>query len=76
MLATFDGGFGNIQDYPVGTHAGVVVFRLQGQRWAVLEAAARRMLQARVLEHLHGGLAVVDESRIRLRAGVKRKESS
>jgi len=71
ILVTFDTDFGNILDYPLGTHTGIVVFRLHDQRWSVLEGPARRLLDARVLERIQGGLAVVDESRIRLRTGRK-----
>lgn len=71
ILLTFDTDFGNVRHYPVGSHSGVVVFRLRDQRWAQLEGPARRLLESRVLERLHGGLAIVDESRIRLRTGKK-----
>lgn len=75
ILLTLDTDFGNILDYPVGTHAGIVVFRLQDQRWPALEEPARRLLRAGVLERLKGGLAVVDESKIRMRAGGQQEDA-
>lgn len=75
VLVTFDTDFGNVRNYPLGTHVGVVVFRLHDQRWAVLERPARRVLESRLLDRLGGGLAVVDETRIRLRAATKTEES-
>ena len=67
ILMTFDVGFGNIREFPVGTHWGIVVFRLHDQRWTVLEKPARRMLESGVLDRLGRGLAIIDETRARLR---------
>jgi len=36
LLITFDVDFGDIRKYPIGSHAGIVVFRLHDQRWSVL----------------------------------------
>jgi predicted nuclease of predicted toxin-antitoxin system len=66
ILITFDVAFGNIRTFPPESHAGIVVFRLHDQRWAVLEEPARRMLKSGTLDRLQGGLAVIDESRIRI----------
>lgn len=66
ILITFDADFGNIRTFPPGSHAGVVVFRLHDQRWAVLEEPARRMLKSGTLDRLQRGLAIIDESRIRI----------
>jgi hypothetical protein len=65
---TFDVGFGDVRSFPVGSHAGVVVFRLQDQRWATLKEPAERLLASGVLERLQKGLAVVSENRIRIRS--------
>jgi len=67
IMITFDVGFGNIRAFPLGSHAGVVVFRLHDQRWAVLEEPARRLLRSGTLDRLGHGLAIIDESRIRIR---------
>lgn len=59
----------DIRQYPVGTHAGLVVFRLRDQRWAALEGPARQVVDSGVLDRLCRGLAIVDEVRIRVRPG-------
>ncbi len=69
VLMTFDVGFGDVRRYPAGSHAGIVVFRVKDQRWAVLREPATRVLSSGVLDRLQGGLAVVDEDRIRIRLG-------
>lgn len=66
-LLTFDLGFADIRRYPVGSHAGIVVFRLHDQRWGVLERPARQLIESGLLDRLQGGLAIVDESRVRVR---------
>ncbi|MEW5946411.1 MAG: DUF5615 family PIN-like protein [bacterium] len=68
LLMTFDLDFGDVRSYPIGTHAGIVVFRLHDQRWAVLREPAGRLIASGLLERLSHGLAIVDESRIRLRS--------
>ena len=66
-LLTFDLDFADIRRFPIGSHAGIVVFRLHDQRWAVLEQPARRLIDSGLLSRLQRGLAIVDESRVRLR---------
>ena len=66
-VLTFDLDFCDIRRYPIGSHAGIVVFRLHDQRWAVLEQPARRLIESKLLDRLQGGLAIVDESRVRIR---------
>jgi hypothetical protein len=73
LLMTFDGDFGDIRSYPVGSHSGVVIFRLHDQRWAVLKEPAERLLNSGVIDHLQHGIAVVDESRVRVRSKKKRE---
>jgi len=67
ILMTLDCDFADIRAYPIGTHAGIVVFRIPDQRWAVLRESAERLLAAGRLDHLSMGLAVVDQKRIRMR---------
>ena len=50
---TFDLDFCDIRRYPIGSHAGIVVFRMHDQRWAVLEQPARRLIES--------GLALRDQ---------------
>jgi predicted nuclease of predicted toxin-antitoxin system len=67
ILVTFDLDFADIRHYPPGSHAGIVVFRMQDQRWTTLEGPARRALTDSNLNTLEQGLAIVDETRIRFR---------
>ncbi len=67
LLMTFDLDFGDIRSYPIGSHAGIVVFRLRDQRWNALEVPVKRLLTAGLLDGLNQGLAVVNELRIRIR---------
>ena len=67
VLVTFDLDFADVRQYPVGSHAGIVVFRLHDQRWAVMERPAQNVMASGVLDSIRGGLAIVDEARIRIR---------
>ena len=67
VLLTFDLDFADIRQYPIGSHAGIAVFRLHDQRWAVLEQPAQRLIESGLLGRLQGALAIVDESRVRIR---------
>ena len=67
LLMTFDADFADIRHYPLVTHAGIVVFRLVDQRWAALREPFQRLVASGVLERLYGGLAIVDETRVRIR---------
>lgn len=67
ILFTFDLDFADVRDYPVGTHAGIVVFRVADQRWQTLKASVENLLRDDILGRISGGLAIVDETRIRVR---------
>ena len=71
ILLTFDLDFADVRRFPPGTHHGIVVFRLQDQRWKTLERPVRRLLKEQHLEDLRLGLAIVDETRIRFRRSRK-----
>lgn len=73
LFMTFDLDFADVRKHPPGTHSGIVVFRLQDQRWRALEMPARRLIDSGLLERLEGGLAIVDETRIRTRSPRKRE---
>lgn len=75
ILITFDLDFADVREYPPGSHSGIVIFRLQDQRWTILEGPARRALTDSNLAKLEGGLAIVDETRIRFRRPRKRDDS-
>ncbi len=68
LLITFDLHFADVRRYPAGSHAEIVVFRLQDQRWVMLERPARRLVESDALPRVAKGLAIVDEVRIRIRA--------
>jgi predicted nuclease of predicted toxin-antitoxin system len=69
LLLTLDLDFADVRRFPIGSHAGIVVFRLHDQRWLALETAARILVSSGILRRIRGGLAVVDEARIRIRTG-------
>jgi len=66
-LVTFDLDFGDIRRYPLGTHAGIVVFRLCDQRWKPLAGPVGRLLAHGLLHQLGKALAMADESWVRIR---------
>ncbi len=72
ILMTFDLDFADVRNYPPGSHAGIVVFRLRDQRWATLAPPATRLLEQGKLEDLATSLAIVTETRVRLRRGKKK----
>ena len=67
LLMTLDVGFADIRKYPIGSHGGIVVFRLHDQRWVVMQQSAQRLIASGLLKKLERGLAIVDESRVRFR---------
>jgi predicted nuclease of predicted toxin-antitoxin system len=74
LFMTYDLDFADIRKHPAGSHAGIVVFRLQDQRWRALEGPARRLVESGLLERLHGRIAILDEVRIRTRSEKKPKD--
>ena len=74
LLMTFDLGFADIRKFPIGSHGGIVVFRLRDQRWSVMKGPAQRLVESGLLEKLKQGLAIVDETRVRFRSGHKNTE--
>jgi predicted nuclease of predicted toxin-antitoxin system len=71
LFLTFDLDFADIRNYPPGSHAGIVVFRLQDQLWKTLEGPIKRLLAGDTLNRLAGGLAIVDETRVRCKRAKK-----
>jgi hypothetical protein len=70
---TFDADFADIRNYPPSTHAGIVVFLLDDQRWRSLEGPAARLLTSNEFSRLEGGLAIVEEGRVRYKRSKKRR---
>jgi predicted nuclease of predicted toxin-antitoxin system len=76
VLLTFDVGLGDLRRYPLGTHAGIVVFRVSDHRWQFLRQRAQALLASLPPEHLAGALVVVDDRRIRYRGPSSRQSHS
>jgi len=74
ILITFDAEFANDRNFPLGSHAGIVVFRLKDQDWPALEGPATRLLLNKEFARLQGGLAIVEESRIQYKRGKRRRK--
>ncbi len=67
ILLTFDTDFADIRAYPLGTHAGIVVFRLKDQRWQTLRGSVENLFKEPDMNVLFGSLVVVGTTRIRYR---------
>ena len=74
ILMTFDTDFADVRNFPLGTHAGIVVFRLERQDWRSLEGPATRLLLNKGFGRLQAGLAIVEEGRVRYKRGKKRRK--
>lgn len=64
---TFDTDFADIRKYPPHTHCGIVVFRLDDQRWSALRRPVEQFLENLVLGTCDGTLVIVEQDRIRRR---------
>lgn len=69
ILLTFDADFADVRSYPLGSHGGIVVFRLVDQRWPHIKEAMVRLLKSGILGQLAGGIVIADGTRIRWRRG-------
>ena len=69
VLVTLDLDFANIQAYPPGMHAGIVVFRLKQQDKATVLAYVRRLAAALPHRSPSGELWIISGNRIRFRQG-------
>ena len=67
LLVSLDRGFGDIRRYPPGSHAGVVLLRLQRQSVRAQVAAVELLLGYDGLEDLAGCTIVVSGASIRIR---------
>jgi predicted nuclease of predicted toxin-antitoxin system len=68
-LVTLDTGFGDIRTYPPEQFAGLIVLRLAKQNRSHVLAVFRRVMTLIPAEPLSGRLWVVEEDRVRVRAG-------
>lgn len=75
ILMTYDTDFADVRNFPPGSHAGIVVFRLQHQDWRSLEGPANRLLAHKEFGRLEQGLAIVEEGRISYKRGKKGRKA-
>lgn len=66
MLFTADKGFANARDFPPGSHAGVVLFRLPRESRAAYIRLAEFLLSKVELDDIVGAIAVVSPDAIRI----------
>ena len=66
MLFTADKGFANARDYPPGSHAGVVLFRLPRESRAGYIRLAEFLLARVKLDDVVGAIVVVSPDAIRV----------
>jgi predicted nuclease of predicted toxin-antitoxin system len=66
-IVTLDLGFGDIRAYPPSEYSGVVVFRLNQQDKANIEASCRRLITTLENEELTGSLWIVEQDQVRIR---------
>jgi predicted nuclease of predicted toxin-antitoxin system len=67
LLLTLDRGFGDIRKYSPGTHAGIIVLRLDDQSASSVAMAVESLLDAHDLATLHGAIAVFHRGLLRIR---------
>lgn len=67
LIVTLDRGFGDIRLYPPGSHAGVLVMRLDDHSFPSTKAAIERMVSNVDLENLAGCVAVYRSGSLRVR---------
>jgi len=67
LLVTLDRGLGDIRTYPPGTHAGVLVVRLDHQSPRAIRHAAERIASEVEFDDLQGCIAVWCDGELRVR---------
>ena len=67
LLITLDRGFGDIRMYPPGTHAGILVLRLDDHSLPAAKAALEHLLNDVDLADLGGCVAVYRDGELRVR---------
>ena len=66
-LMTFDTDFADIRRYPPKSHCGIVVFRLDDQRWSSIKYPVEQLLSSLERQACEGVLVIVEQDRIRRR---------
>lgn len=67
LIITLDRGFGDLRIYPPGTHAGILVLRLDDHSLPGVRAALERLLNDVALGDLAGCVAVFRDGDLRIR---------
>ena len=67
LVITLDRGFGDTQRYPPGSHAGILVLRVDDQSAASVCATLRELIASSGLENLAGCVAVCRNGELRVR---------
>lgn len=67
LVITLDRGFGDIQRYPPGSHAGILVLRLADQSAASVQRAIGEVAASIEIDDLRGCVAVWRDGMLRVR---------
>ncbi len=67
LVVTLDRGFGDIRRYPPGSHAGILVLRLDDQAAPAVARAVEQLLESVTLDELAGCVAVFRDGDLRVR---------
>lgn len=67
LVITLDRGFGDVMRYPPGSHAGILVLRVDHQSVATVCAAVRTVIETYDLDSLGGCVAVYRNGALRVR---------
>ena len=67
LVVTLDRGFGDLQRYPPGTHAGILVLRIDDQSAGSVAASLTALVASTNLDALAGCVAVFRDGNLRVR---------
>lgn len=67
ILITIDRGFGNILDYPPGSHPGIIRLKLRYMPSKIVNSILKKFLKELNTQDICGNLAIVEKNRYRLR---------
>ncbi len=67
FLITVDKGFGDIRVYPPGSHAGILILRVERESFVAYRHLLQTVLQQYRLEALSGSITVAAPGRVRIR---------
>lgn len=67
LVVTLDRGFGDIRRYPPGSHAGILVVRVEDQAAPAVARAVEQLLESVALDDLAGCVAVFRDGDLRVR---------